>query len=63
MVRINRINRIVLRSKRRRGTWDSNKDAESRGMQHKDAMGRPFNTEAQRRRGTEGRDEYNTQKN
>jgi hypothetical protein len=45
----------------RYGTWDSNKDAESRGMEHKDAMERPFNTEAQRHRNTEGRIEHRTQ--
>jgi hypothetical protein len=32
-------------------------------MEHKDAIGRPFNTEAQRHRGTEGRIEHRTQNN
>jgi hypothetical protein len=48
-----KINRMVLRSQRRKGTWDSNKDA----------MGRPFNTGAQRHRNTKGRLEHRTQNN
>jgi hypothetical protein len=53
IARMLRINRMVLRSQRQYGTWDSNKDAEAR----------PFNTEAQRRRNTEGRIEHRTQNN